>query len=366
MEQVCIRFPHVIEQINKELDFKTLVRFKEANRIVCDVINNQKQGRYFWTRIIHTNLPISNCIEFKEDWKNVFSKTENEYLKKHAINIQKFFSFSSTRRQRNWSPMHIASAQEDLELCQKIAEITEEKNPKLKDNWTPLHFASQSGNFEIFKFLSKNLQDKNPGTDIGITPLHFCAKNGNLEIYKFICKTAMDKNPAMDGDITPLHLAAKHNQIKVCEFICENVQNVSPMTRGNGDMFFSLTPMNLAINRVNVNVVKTIMRYRQGIFHYLIGILGISILVGNTFFHLLIFVLQLLCFILAGTVSFHGLIYENNIELDHEFLSNMIYQLELGYFSFPFAWPYLSFVYIAVLYYRDMYLTDYTRLKFDF
>ena len=282
MEQVCIRFPHVIEQINKELDFKTLVRFKEANRIVCDVIDNQKQGRYFWTRIIHTNLPISNCIEFKEDWANVFSKIENEYLKKHAINIQKFFSFSSTRRQKNWSPMHIASAQEDLELCQKIAEITEEKNPKLKDNWTPLHFASQSGNFEIFKFLSKNLQDKNPETDIGITPLHFCAKNGNLEIYKFICKTAMDKNPAMDGDITPLHLAAKHNQIKVCEFICENVQNVSPMTRGNGGMFFSLTPMNLAINRVNVNIVKSILRYRQGIFHYLIGILGISILVGNT------------------------------------------------------------------------------------
>ena len=35
MEEVCIRFPHVIEQINKGLDFKTLVKFKEASRIVC-------------------------------------------------------------------------------------------------------------------------------------------------------------------------------------------------------------------------------------------------------------------------------------------------------------------------------------------
>ena len=68
---------------------------------------------------------------------------------------------------------------------------------------------------------------------------------------------------------------------------------------------------------------------------------------------------------LAGTVSFYGFINGNNIELDYEFLSNMIYQVELGYFSFPFVWPYFIFVYIAMFYYRDMYLTDYTRLKFD-
>ena len=261
--------------------------------------------------------------------------------------------------------MHIASAQEDLDLCQKIAEITEEKNPKLKDNWTPLHFVSQSGNFEIFKFLSKNLHDRNPGTDIGITPLHLCAKNGNLEIYKFICKTAMDKNPAMDADITPLHLAAQYNQIKVCEFICENVQNVSPKTGRTGGMFSSLTPMNLAINRVNVKVVKTIFSYCQGIFHHFILLLGMCILLGYLFFDMFIFVLQILCFMLAGTFSFYGFITENNIELDYEFLSNMIHQVELGYFSFPFAWPYLIFVYIAMFYYRDMYLTDYTRQKFD-
>ena len=114
MEEICIRFPHVIEQINKVLDFKTLVKFKEVDRIVCNIIDNQKQGRFFWTRVIQTNL--SNCIEFKEDWKNVLKKTETECLKKIAISIQIFFTSRPARRQKHWSPTQIALTQNDLEL----------------------------------------------------------------------------------------------------------------------------------------------------------------------------------------------------------------------------------------------------------
>lgn len=234
MEVVCIRFPHIMEQINKDLDFNSLGQFlRETNRIVCNVIDNQRQGRFFWIRMIPTNLPFLNCIEFKEDWKSVFKVTETEYFKKIAINIQKFLTSKPARRNKNWSPMHIASAQRDLELCKKIAEVTEDRNPKLKDNWTPLHFAAQSGNLEICKFLSQNLQDKNPATKTWIIPLHLGAKNGHLDFYKFICETVTGKNPAMDKDITPLHSAAKYNQIEVLKFICENVQNVSPMYEPN-------------------------------------------------------------------------------------------------------------------------------------
>ena len=263
MEEICIRCPHIIEQINKVLDFKTLVTFKEVDRIVCNIIDNQKQGRFFWTRVIQTNLLISNSIEFKEDWKNVLRKTDTECLKKIAINIKKLFMSRPERRQSYWSPMHIASAQEDLELCKIVAKVTKDRNPKLKDDWTPLHFAAQIGNFEIYKFLCENLQHINPGTNIGITPLHLAAKNGHLEIYKFICETVLDKNPVMDGEITPLHLAAKHNQIKVCEFICENVQNVSPIIGANDVLMPSLTPLTFAINRANIKVAIIIMNYQQ-------------------------------------------------------------------------------------------------------
>ena len=114
MEEICLRFPHIIEKINKVLDIKTLVKFKEANRIVCYIIHNQKKGRYFWTRVIQNSL--SNCIEFKEDWKNVLKKTETEYLKKIAISLQIFFTSRLVRRQDHWSPSQIALYQNDLEL----------------------------------------------------------------------------------------------------------------------------------------------------------------------------------------------------------------------------------------------------------
>ena len=114
MEEICLRFPHIIEQINKVLDIKTLVKFKEANRIVCYIIDNQKKGRYFWTRVIQNSL--SNCIEFKEDWINVLKKTETEYLKKIAISLQIFFTSRLARRQDHWSPSQIALYQNDLEL----------------------------------------------------------------------------------------------------------------------------------------------------------------------------------------------------------------------------------------------------------
>ena len=238
MEEVCIRFPHIMEQINKDLDFNTLVKLRESNRIVCDIVDNQRQGRFFWIGWIPANLRLANCIEFKEDWKNVFMIKETEYLKKIVTSIQKFFSSTPERMNKNWSPMHIASAQEDLEVCKKIAEVTEDRNPKLTDIWTPLHFAAQTGNLEIYKFLSENLHNKNPGATTGITPLHLAAKNGHLEIYKFICETVCHKNPVMYGGITPLHLAAKHNQIDVCKFICENVPTLNSLISMQQILFF--------------------------------------------------------------------------------------------------------------------------------
>ena len=338
MEGICIRFPHLIEQINKVLDFKTLVKFKGVDRIMCNIIDNQKQGRFFWTRVIQTNL-LSNCTEFKEDWNYVLRKIETKYLKKIAINIRNFFTSRPERRQINWSPMHIASAQEDLELCKKIAEVTKDRNPKLKDDWVPLHFAAQIGNIEIYKFLSENLQDMNPGTDIGITPLHLAAKNGHLEMYKLICESVMDKNPVMDGEITPLHLSAKHNQIKVCEFICENVQNVGPTIGTNNIIMPSLTPLTLAINRVNIKVAIVIMNYQQEQIPYY----------AEKFWEFVI--LGWVCFLMA---SGYWLILAKKVLA--------------GFFSLPFgpfAWPYLIYGRWVLLYFRDMYLTNYIHGTFD-
>ena len=53
MESVCLRFPHLFEEINRIVDDKTLVNCRESSRILCETIDNQKVGshEYFEFRI---------------------------------------------------------------------------------------------------------------------------------------------------------------------------------------------------------------------------------------------------------------------------------------------------------------------------
>ena len=149
MEDVCKRIPLLSEKINELLDIQTLARCNQASRSMYNVICNQKGGRFFWTKMIK-NFINENINEFEEDWKKIF-KMEAEILKKFGILVQKFFNLKPNRRDRTWSPMHIAAERGDLELCRYFAGIGIYKSPKCsEDNWTPLHFAAQIGHLELF------------------------------------------------------------------------------------------------------------------------------------------------------------------------------------------------------------------------
>jgi hypothetical protein len=229
MENICLKFPHLFEQINKLLDNETLVKCKEASRTLYCAVENQRARKYQWIRIIQSYLQVSN--EFKEHWRNVFAKMSAEHLEKFAKDVQKFCKIDRVRMtEHRWSPLHIAVEFSDLEFFKLFADMLSIKNLKDKDDWSLIHSATQAGNFEIYQFLVKSepFENKNPRTKTGITPLHLAAKSGHLDIYKFISKQSgpwVNINPRMDCDITPLHLAAKYGQLKVCKFICDNLDN---------------------------------------------------------------------------------------------------------------------------------------------
>ena len=230
MEDICLKFPHLFEQINKLLDNETLVKCKEASRILYCTVENQRARKYQWIRIIQSYLEVSN--EFKEHWRNVFAKMSAEHLEKFAKDVQKFCKIDRVRMtEYRWSPLHIAAEFSDLDFFKLFADMLSIKNLKDKDDWSLIHSATQAGNFEIYQFLVKSelFENKNPRTTTGITPLHLAAKNGHLNIYEFISIRSgppwVNINPRMDCDITPLHLAAKYGQFKVCKFICDNLDN---------------------------------------------------------------------------------------------------------------------------------------------
>ena len=45
---ICLRFPHLLEQINELLDDKSLTKCKEASRIMCSITEKPRVWKIFY------------------------------------------------------------------------------------------------------------------------------------------------------------------------------------------------------------------------------------------------------------------------------------------------------------------------------
>ena len=249
--KICTwRTPHILEQINEQLDNKSLVKCKESSRIISNEIEKHSR-RFLTTRIIQSYL--KNSKNFGKDWKNVCQKLPIDSLKEFSILVKEFYHVFPKRLEQSWSPMHVVVERGDFDFCKLIAKTNAVKSPLSQDEWMPIHFASQTGNFELFKFLSEDIEHKNPRTDNGLSLLHLAAKNGYLEIFQFTSESVIEKNPSMDKGITPLHLAAKHPTINFVNYIMNNIGDISPKDH-NGR-----TPLHFAASSAQLFVYEYIL-----------------------------------------------------------------------------------------------------------
>ena len=257
MDEVCLRFPHICEQINTLLNDQSLVKLKETSRILYHSIINQKAGRFIYIRKIQRSLPKGHNSLFTEDWNIVLKIKSVDILEIFAFDVQNFYKTDQCQRRRElfWSPMHIAAESGNLNLCKYLSQKIGRNNSKGLDGCTPVHFAAQSGHFEVYKFLSENEEDKNPKTNNGMTPLHLAAKNGHLKIYQLICEFVYDKNPCMAHHLTPLHLAAKYGHANISDFICKNSEDKHPKLLG-----YWLKPIELALHNGQLKTAMVIIK----------------------------------------------------------------------------------------------------------
>ena len=65
MEGICLRTPHILEQISELLDNKSLIKCKEVNKTMDSIIERQKSGKFVTTRVIESY--IKNLNEFGKD-----------------------------------------------------------------------------------------------------------------------------------------------------------------------------------------------------------------------------------------------------------------------------------------------------------
>ena len=224
MEDLGWRFPLISKIILNNVDNISLANFRKASRENSNFLENE---RFYWIRIIKKYS--ANFEEFKESWKKVISKTQVDFLKNLAIDVQTFFNSFSKRYNQQWHPLFIGAERGSLPLCEHVVNRTGDVNSCERiDGFTPLGFAAQEGHLEICVFLIKPLEDKNPGDKNGWTPLHRAAQNGHLEVCKAIVMHLGNKNPASNDGITPLHLAAAHGHLEISKILIKNLDDKNP------------------------------------------------------------------------------------------------------------------------------------------
>ena len=287
MEDICNRFPHIATTILKDLDDQSLIKSMEANRELNNFLSN---NRIYWTRVLA--IYNTNFTLFKRAWRRCLHQVPVVKIKELVIAAHNFFKNQSSFNNKQWSPLHIAANNGNLDFYKYIArkcgcinhvrddgiaaihmaaseghlEIVKfiidnlqdkNKNPGATDpdGLTPLHLAALKGHFETCKFIMNLLTNKNPRTKNGWTPLHCVAEGGNTKIYKLLMENLVEKNPGCNAGCTPLHVASIFGNLEIIELIMCQVQDKNPEST-NGT-----TPLHVAVSMGNLEVVKLFVEH---------------------------------------------------------------------------------------------------------
>lgn len=261
-EDLMCRYPTLNEMIVDKLNNQDLAELKQASQEISTVLNNSKA---IWIRLIKSHI---GNIKYNA-WQLVVEKTPTPIVRDLAVAVREFFNiypekFIQQHIGLQFSPLHIAAAQCNLQLCKHIMRRltkTDNKNPRgIWSGSTALHVAAEKGHFEIFKFLLEKSTDVNPLCENRWTPFHLAAKNGHLNVCRLIMmklkntKTALkNKNPAGQLGMTPLHFATMNGHFDICKLIIANAWNKNP------ENFCRDTPLHLAAENGHLNIVKLLI-----------------------------------------------------------------------------------------------------------
>ena len=165
-------------------------------------------------------------------------------------------------RYRERTLLHLAAENGHYNICKKIIENVQDKNPSDEKGWTPLHLAALFGHLKVCEYILENIDEKKPkgryNLEVDITPLDLAAQNGHLAVYQCISKSVGAVNPADNkSGATPQHFAACSGHFTVCKYILENAMNKDPI-----DLMDGLTPFDVADSNGHSKICELIAEER--------------------------------------------------------------------------------------------------------
>lgn len=112
-----------------------------------------------------------------------------------------------------FSPLHIATQQNKVELAELLLEANADKNARDDEGIAPIHIACELYHKEIVDLLIKYEADINAKDPKGDTPLHIACEWNQVEIVKILIDAGADVKAKNSEGLTPLDLTQKKNQI---------------------------------------------------------------------------------------------------------------------------------------------------------
>jgi ankyrin repeat protein len=83
----------------------------------------------------------------------------------------------------------------------------------------PLHLAAAQNHLDVVNMLLERNVEVNIQHDTGITPLHYAAKQGNLEMLIALLEDGADVNITMDDGATPADLAMENGHFEIADIL---------------------------------------------------------------------------------------------------------------------------------------------------
>ena len=83
----------------------------------------------------------------------------------------------------------------------------------------PIHLAAAQNHLEVVNMLLERNVEINIQHDTGITPLHYAAKQGNLEMLIALLEDGADVNIPMEDGATPADLAMQNGHFEIADIL---------------------------------------------------------------------------------------------------------------------------------------------------
>ena len=226
MNDLMIRFPHLMEQILQKLDNESLVKSKGVAKIWKEFINNTK---YPWVRIVKIPTILQGGDTYlhlaaKHNQIVVFEEILNGEAEKDIVNDS------------GYSPFLVACLFGSL----SIAEFLMRKYEELKIDLSRLtnchssafHLACIGGNSKLAEMIMKNsvmlkihLNEDNPFDfmSCGRSGFHYAIRYGNLEVVKMLIENSTSMNIKLNTldkyNNTGLHIACSSGHAKIAKVL---------------------------------------------------------------------------------------------------------------------------------------------------